>query len=69
MWAKIGSNIKTFNDVLTKFTTPTSIDKETWQIYAERNCKDTGVKYAEQDEAPYILPYTPATTNLKKLYL
>jgi hypothetical protein len=30
MWAKVGSNIKTYNDLLSTSTTSTSLDKDTW---------------------------------------
>lgn len=30
MWSKIGSNVKTYNDLLANSTTSTSIDKETY---------------------------------------
>ena len=30
MWTKIGFNMKTYNDFLTKSTTSTSLDKDTW---------------------------------------
>lgn len=30
MWAKIGSNVKTYNDLLSTSTTSTSLDKDTW---------------------------------------
>jgi predicted oxidoreductase (fatty acid repression mutant protein) len=64
MWAKVGSNIKTYNDLLSTSTTSTSVDKETWQIYAQRQggC-------VEEDQAPYLLPNTPATTKIKKIFL
>jgi hypothetical protein len=69
MWSKIGSNIKTYNDLLATTTTSTSLDKETWDIYAQRNSKMAGCKFPEEDQAPYFLPNTPATTKIKKIFL
>lgn len=69
MWAKVGSNIKTYNDLLATSTTSTSIDKETWDIYAQRNSSLAGSSYPEEDQAPYLLPNTPATTKIKKIFL
>lgn len=69
MWSKIGPNVKTFNDLVASSTTSTSLDKDTWNIYVSRNCELTGLKFPEEDQAPYFLPNTPATTKLKKIFL
>jgi hypothetical protein len=45
MWNKVGSSMKVYNDLVATSTTSTSIDKETWGIYAERN--SGSVFYAE----------------------
>jgi hypothetical protein len=47
MWSKIGSSVKTYNDLLATSTTSTSIDKDTWQIYAQRNSSLAGKLFAE----------------------
>jgi hypothetical protein len=47
MWVKIGSSMKRYNDMISKSTTSTNLDKDTWQIYAQRNSKDAGVRYPE----------------------
>lgn len=69
MWSKIGINMKIYNDMLTNSTTSTNIDKDTWQLYASRNSRATGIWCPEEDQAPYILPDTVATHNIKKKYL
>jgi hypothetical protein len=43
MWSKIGSNVKTYNDLLSNSTTSTSIDKETYELYAQRNSRAVGI--------------------------
>ena len=67
MWNKVGSSMKVYNDLLATSTTSTSIDKETWSLYAERNAKSAA--YAEEDQAPPFLPNTPATTKIKRMFL
>ena len=69
MWAKIGSSIKTYNDLLSTSTTSTALDKDTWDLYVQRNSKPAGFKFPEEDQAPYLLPHTPATTKIKKIFL
>lgn len=67
MWNKVGSSMKVYNDILATSTTSTSIDKETWSIYAER--KEKNADSAEEDQAPPFLPNTPATTKIKRMFL
>lgn len=69
IWAKIGINIKVYNDLLSRSTTSTSLDKDTWNVYAQRNSSAAGISYPEEDSAPYFLPDTIATGKLKKIYL
>lgn len=69
MWRKVGSSIKTYNDLLSTSTTSTSLDKDTWELYSQRNSKQAGCEYPEEDQAPYLLPNTPATTKIKKIFL
>lgn len=69
MWAKLGPAMKSYNDMLAKSTTSTSLDKDTYQLYTARNSKMAGVWYPEEDQAPYILPDTQASTRIKKFYL
>ena len=69
MWSKVGSGMKMYNDLLATSTTSTSLDKETWDIYAQRNCSMAGLKFPEEDQAPPFLPNTPATTKIKKIFL
>jgi hypothetical protein len=69
MWAKVGSNIKLYNDMLSKSTTSTNIDKDTWELYTRRNSVCTGTSYPEEDQAPYILPDTAASKKIKKIFL
>ena len=69
MWSKIGVNIKMYNDLLSKSTTSSNLDKDTWEVYAQRNSRLAGGMFPEEDQAPYILPDNPAKTNIKKKYL
>jgi hypothetical protein len=69
MWSKVGSNVKTYNDLLSTSTTSTSLDKETYELYAQRTSRNAGVSFPEEDQAPYLLPNTPQTTKLKKIFL
>lgn len=69
MWSKIGASMKGYNDLLSTSTTSTALDKDTWQIYAQRNSSMAGFKFPEEDSAPYFLPSTPATTKIKKIFL
>lgn len=61
--------MKIYNDLLSTSTTSTSVDKETWEIYAQRSSKWAGKLYPEEDQAPYFLPNTTATTRIKKIFL
>lgn len=69
LWSKIGINMKMYNDMLSKKTTSTSLDKDTWELYAARNGRLAGTLAPEEDQAPPLLPNTSATTNIKKIYL
>lgn len=69
MYDKVGSNVKTYNDMLSTSTTSTSLDKETWHIYEERNCRAAGIWVPEEDKAPPIMPDTIATRKIKKKFL
>jgi len=61
--------MKMYNEMISKKTTSTSIDKDTWEIYSGRNGSAAGVFYPEEDQAPPILPFNPANNNFKKKYL
>jgi hypothetical protein len=61
--------MKGYNDMVSKWTTSTSLDKDTWKVYAQRNSSWAGCCYPEEDQAPPFLLETPATTKLKKIYL
>lgn len=43
LWKKLGTNMKVYNDMVSKFTTSTNIDKDTWKLYASRNSSSTGL--------------------------
>lgn len=58
-----------YNDMLSRKTTSTNLDKDTWEIYAGRNCGATGVYFPEEDQAPPILNLTSDMKNIKKKYL
>lgn len=60
--------MKTYNDLLTKSTTSTSVDKDTWKVYTDRNCAQAGRFAPEEDQAPYFMPGTEATKKIKKIY-
>jgi hypothetical protein len=34
LWRKLGSAMKGYNDLLSKWTTSTSLDKDTWKLYS-----------------------------------
>lgn len=68
MWTKIGANMKAYNDMVSRSTTSTSIDKDTYQIWSDRNCSETGLTLPEEDSAPYFLPKTRKTKRWKKQY-
>ena len=61
--------MKTYNDMVTRRTTSTSIDKDTYQLWADRNCSETGLTIAEEDSAPYFLSSTRKTKRWKKNYM
>jgi hypothetical protein len=69
MWAKVGPSMKTYNDMIPHSTTSTSLDKDTWQLYASRNSPWAGITCPEEDSAPHLLPDTIASTKIKKKYL
>ncbi len=69
IWTKIGVNIKVYNDLVTKTTTSTSLDKDTYRLYENRNSAGAGVIYPEEDSAPYFLPDTRASTRIKRIFL
>lgn len=69
MWSKLGSTMKTYNDMVSKSTTSTSLDKDTWSIYQKRQAKGDNSLYGDEDQAPYFLPDTPASSKIKKIYL
>ena len=66
MFSKVGSTMKMYNDMVAIGTTSTSLDKDTWQTYSERNSRMAGIWAPEEDQAPPILPNTRATRKLKK---
>ena len=61
--------MKTYNDFLSKSTTSTNLDKDTWKIYQMRNSPVAGLLCPEEDSAPYILPDSVAATKIKKIFL
>jgi hypothetical protein len=69
IWTKIGVNIKVYNDLVTKTTTSTSLDKDTWKVYEMRNSSAAGIIGPEEDSAPYFLPDTRASTRIKRIFL
>ena len=69
MWSKVGSGMKMYNDLLATSTTSTSLDKDTWELYAQRTSSSAGREFPEEDQAPPFLPNTPATTKIKKIFL
>lgn len=69
MWSKVGSGMKMYNDLLATSTTSTSLDKDTWELYAQRTSSSAGCEFPEEDQAPPFLPNTPATTKIKKIFL
>lgn len=69
MWSKVGSGMKMYNDLLATSTTSTSLDKDTWELYAQRTSRNAGLEFPEEDQAPPFLPNTPATTKIKKIFL
>jgi hypothetical protein len=69
IWSKIGINMKVYNDLLSRSTTSTNLDKDTWQVYSQRNSCMAGIAFPEEDSAPYFLPDTIATGKIKKIFL
>lgn len=60
--------MKTYNDMVSSWTTSTSLDKDTYKIWASRNAS-TNTNGFEEDSAPYLLPNTIATKKIKRIYL
>lgn len=69
IWTKIGANIKVYNDLVAKSTTSTSLDKDTWRVYENRNSAGWLTGPEDEDSAPYFLPDTRASTRIKKIFL
>ena len=69
MFSKVGTTMKMYNDMVALGTTSTSIDKDTWQTYEQRNSRIAGVWAPEEDQAPPFLPNTRATEKIKKKFL
>ena len=66
MWERLGANIKIYNDMVSRSTTSTSIDKDTYQLWENRNCSETGLTLPEEDKAPYFLPKTRQAKRWRK---
>jgi len=43
IWHKIGYNMKVYNDMIPNSTTSTSLDKDTWEVYSQRNSRMAGL--------------------------
>lgn len=68
LYGKIGPNVTMYNDLLPRSTTSTRIDKETYSLYQQRNSKNAGTIYTEEDITPPFLPKYGGE-NFKKVYL
>ena len=60
--------MKILNGFLPRTKTSAAIDRETDNIYHERNGQFAGTLYAEEDIIPPILAKNAATTKWKKIY-
>jgi len=69
LWQRAGSTMQTFNDMLPKSVTSTSIDKDTYALWQSRNCSETGLSLPEEDSAPPLLPQRSSNINIKKRYI
>ena len=69
MWQRIGANMKSYNDMVSRSTTSTSLDKDTYYLWADRNSSEAGLTIAEEDKAPYFLLRTRKIKRWKKEYL
>lgn len=64
LYHKVGTSMKSFNDLIPRTRTSTDIDFRTRMLYSQRNGIFAGTLYAEDDIAPPIKEAKTIDTNV-----